>query len=133
MLSLEKAFLGRFLEKVPKVFAHLYSIAAILFGWVIFAADTIESGALSYFARMFGVGAATFFGGSDAYELTRNAILLGIMLLAATPLPKKIFLRAFKSEGSRAAAENVLTLASFLLCTAKLVCSGYNPFLYFRF
>ena len=133
LLMLEKAFLGKILEKAPKIIGHLYSIAAILFGWLIFAADTIKGGAPSYLARMFGVGTSAFLGGSDAYELTRNAILLGIMILAATPLPKKIFRHIFKSEGSRANAENVLTLGSLLLCTARLVSSGYNPFLYFRF
>ena len=133
LLALEKAFLGRVLERAPKALAHLYSIIAILFGWVIFAADTIKGGAFSYFLRMLGVDATAFFGGSDAYELTRNAILLAIMILASTPLPKKIFGRIFKSEGSRANTENLLALTSFLLCTAKLVSSGYNPFLYFRF
>ena len=133
LLSLEKAFFGRFLEKAPRIISHAYSLLAILFGWVIFAADTIEGGVLSYLSRMFGVGTAAFFGGSDAYELTRNAILLAIMILAATPLPKKLIERIFKNEGARANAGNVLTMASLLLCTAKLVSSGYNPFLYFRF
>ena len=133
LLTLEKAILGRLLEKAPRILGHLYSIAAIVFGWVIFAADTMKGGAFSYFLRMLGVGAATFFGGSDAYELTRNAILLSIMTLAATPLPKRVFGRLFKTESSRALAENVLSLASFFLCTARLVSSGYNPFLYFRF
>ncbi len=133
LLSLEKAFLGKFLKKAPKILCHIYSLAAILFGWVIFAADTVEGGIIPYLSRMFGIGAAEFFGGSDAYELTRNAILLSIMILASTPLPKKIFERVFQGENSRASAQNVLTLASFLLCTARLVSSGYNPFLYFRF
>ena len=133
LLSLEKAFLGKFLERAPKILCHIYILAAILFGWVIFAADTLEGGIVSYISRMFGIGTAEFFGGSDAYELTRNAILLLIMIFASTPLPKKIFERVFRGENSHAMAQNVLTLASFLLCTARLVSSGYNPFLYFRF
>ena len=133
LLALEKAFLCRFLEKAPKFIRHSYSLLAILFGWVIFAADTVEGGTISYLSRMFGIGTTVFFGGSDAYELTRNAILLSIMILAATPLPKKLFERIFKNEGTRANAGNILTVAAFILCTAKLVSSGYNPFLYFRF
>ena len=133
LLSLEKAFLGKFLERSPRIISHTYSIIAILFGWLIFAADTIEGGAIPYLSRMLGVGATVFFGGSDAYELTRNALLLAIMILSATPLPKKVFRRAFRDEGIRATAGNILTLLSFLFCTAKLVSSGYNPFLYFRF
>ncbi len=133
LLSLEKAFLGRFLEKAPRFISHAYSLLAILFGWVIFSADTVEGGVFPYLARMLGVGATVFFGGSDAYELTRNALLLVIMIFAATPLPKKLFERIFKNDGARANAGNVITMASLLLCTAKLVSSGYNPFLYFRF
>ena len=133
LLSLEKAFLSKFLEKAPKLLCHTYSLAAILFGWVIFAADTIDGGALSYLSRMLGIGTTAFFGGSDAYELTRNAILLTIMIFASTPLPKKLLRQVFKGENSLAVTENILTLASFFLCTARLVSSGYNPFLYFRF
>ena len=133
ILSLEKTFLLKILDRMPRVFAHLYTVIITLLGWVIFSADTIEGGALPYLARMFGIAAAKFFGGSDAYELVRTIPLLIIMLLASTPIPKMIFKKIFKGENSTTPARNFLCLASLFLCTARLVASGYNPFLYFRF
>lgn len=134
VLSLEKAFLLKILEKIPTFFSHLYAILITLVGWVIFSADTLEGGALPYLSRMFGVGATEFFGGSDAYELIRNIPLLLIMIFASTPLPKKIFTRFFKTEDlPTALVTDALCLCALLLCTARLVASGYNPFLYFRF
>ncbi|MBR2387897.1 MAG: MBOAT family protein [Clostridia bacterium] len=133
ILAIEKAFLLKVLEKIPRIITHVYSTAIMLVGWVIFSADTIEGGAIPYLSRMFGIGATEFFGGSDAYELIRNIPLLLIMIFASTPLPKKIFEKITGGELSRTLTENALTALALLLCTARLVASGYNPFLYFRF
>ncbi len=133
ILSLEKSFLLKIIDRAPRLIGHIYAIIITLVGWVIFSADTIEGGALPYLARMFGIGATEFFGGSDAYELIRNIPLLLIMIFASTPLPKKIFHRISKGEFSTTLVENSLSLTALLLSTSRLVASGYNPFLYFRF
>jgi len=133
ILAIEKAFLLKALEKIPRIITHVYSTAIMLVGWVIFSADTIEGGAIPYLSRMFGIGATEFFGGSDAYELIRNIPLLLIMIFASTPLPRKFFEKITGGELSRTLTENALTAPALLLCTARLVASGYNPFLYFRF
>ena len=71
------------------------------------------------------------------YLLYTNAVLLVILILASTDLPKKLFSRLFVKIGEdRAAAvamKGVYVAVLFLISTAYLVDASYNPFLYFRF
>ena len=132
ILSLEKAFLGKTLEKLPKALRHCYALFFIAVGWFIFASDGISDGS-SYFASMLGIGEPLW--NNDAlYELLRNLPYLMIMAVGATPLPKAFLLRATKkSESLVKSARNILALATLILSTCYLADAGYNPFVYFRF
>ena len=133
LLTLEKAFLGKILKRIPAVIAHAYTLTAVLVGWVIFAADTLKDGFFAYEKDMFLLGGAPLISQSAIYELSRNSVLLVIMIFASTPIPKKLFFRAAGTKAASRIAQNALSLLSLLLSTATLVNSGYNPFLYFRF
>ena len=133
LLVLEKAFLERILSRLPIALCRTYTLTAVLVGWVIFAADTLKDGFFAYTKNMFFLGGAPLLSESVLYELSKNALLLVIMLFASTPIPKKIFFRLTGGKNASKLAQNVLSLLSLLLCTAALVSSGYNPFLYFRF
>ena len=133
LLAAERLFLGRILDKLPVLFRRLYSLFFIAIGWVLFA-HTDLSQALSYLGAMFGVGAPVI-GAGDVYELIRNALPLAVMLIGATPLPRKLF-RRFLQNRSPLAARTALAVGTPLLlflCTAYLADASYNPFLYFRF
>lgn len=140
LLSIEKLFLLKLLEKLPRAFGHIYALVAILLGWLIFAADGAEGsiGASSalYCARaMFGIG-APISSQLSRYELMRNLVPLFLMCVASLPYFKKLCLYAMRSERLEKYAVPLLNTASFLvfiLCISYLVNSGYNPFLYFRF
>ena len=136
-IAMEKAFLSRVLDRVPGIFRHGYALAVILFGWLIFAADGTTltvAGAFRYAGHLFGAGGIPLTSGTVGYEFLRNLLLLVAMTLGATPLPAALF-RHFSHRLPRAgqATANLLSVASLLICTAYLVNSGYNPFLYFRF
>ena len=133
LLTLEKAFLGKILKRIPAVIAHAYTLTAVLVGWVIFAADTLKDGFFAYAKDMFFLGGSPLISQSAIYELSRNSVLLVIMIFASTPIPKKLFFRAAGTKAASKMAQNALSLLSLLLSTATLVKSGYNPFLYFRF
>ena len=133
LLTLEKAFLGKILKKLPAALSCAYTVIAVLVGWVIFAADTLKDGFFAYAKNMFLLGGAPLISRSATYELWRNSVLFVIMIFASTPIPKKLFLRATGGKGASKMAQNALSLLALLLCTAALVSSGYNPFLYFRF
>lgn len=131
LLCLEKAFLLRFLERLPALLRHAYALLFIFLGWFIFASDGTRE-PLSLLS-LFSWG-TPFADGWILYELRQCALFLCVLALGATPLPKRIC-RALTEHRPRllATARTVLCLGSLILCTADLVSSGYNPFLYFRF
>ncbi len=131
ILSLEKAFLLRFLDKTPVIFRHLYAILLILVGWMIFAADGTRS-ILSLLPVLFGRDGLA--DGRTLYLLRRWGPLLLGMAVGATPLPCRLWERlTVRLPRVGQGARILLCLGALVLCTAYLADSGYNPFLYFRF
>ncbi len=132
ILFIEKLFLLKALDRLPKPLRHLYSLLLIVIGWVIFACDDV-SVLLPYLGSMFGANGAL--GGLDVYWLVTKLALLVICAAASTQLPKKLFASAAGAMNEKAAfaVKSVLTVALLVLSMAFLIGDSYNPFLYFRF
>ena len=132
ILFIEKLFLLKALDKLPKFFRHVYALLLIIIGWVIFASDDV-SVLLPFLGSMFGANGAI--GGMDVYTLLTKAALLVICCIASTELPKKLFLSAAGAMNEKAAftLKSVLTIALLALSMILLIGDSYNPFLYFRF
>lgn len=132
ILFIEKLFLLKELDKLPKFFRHVYALLLIIIGWVIFASDDV-SVLLPYLGSMFGANGAI--GGMDVYTLLTKAVLLIICCIASTELPKKLFLSAAGAMNEKAAftLKSVLMIALLALSMILLIGDSYNPFLYFRF
>lgn len=132
ILFIEKLFLLKALDKLPKFFRHVYALLLIIIGWVIFASDDV-SVLLPYLGSMFGANGAV--GGMDVYTLLTKAVLLIICCIASTELPKKLFLSAAGAMNEKAAftLKSVLMIALLALSMILLIGDSYNPFLYFRF
>lgn len=132
ILFIEKLFLLKALDKLPKLFRHVYALLLIVIGWVIFASDDV-SVLLPYLGSMFGANGAI--GGMDVYTLLTKAALLVICCIASTELPKRLFLSATGAMNEKAAftIKSVMTIALLALSMILLIGDSYNPFLYFRF
>lgn len=132
ILFIEKLFLLKALDKLPKFFRHVYALLLIVIGWVIFASDDV-SVLLPYLGSMFGANGAI--GGMDVYTLLTKAVLIIICCIASTELPKRLFATAAGKMNEKAAfaVKSVLTLALLALSFVFLIGDSYNPFLYFRF
>lgn len=132
ILFIEKLFLLKALDKLPKLFRHVYALLLIVIGWVIFASDDV-SVLLPYLGSMFGANGAI--GGMDVYTLLTKAALLVICCVASTELPKRLFLSATGAMNEKAAftIKSVMTIALLALSMILLIGDSYNPFLYFRF
>ena len=132
ILVAEKSFLLEWLNRLPKVAGHIYSLFFIMIGWFIFTCE--EPLQFLRFGRLFGFGADRFIDRAAIYELSRFLPLIIIMAVGCTPLCKRIFERAGRKlpyivNSLRA----ILPPAAILLSTAALAGESYNPFLYFRF
>lgn len=132
ILFIEKLFLLKALDKLPRLFRHAYALLLIVIGWVIFASDDV-SVMLPYLGSMFGANGAL--GGMDVYTLLTRAALMVICCVASTELPKRLFVTAAGKMNEKAAftLKSVLTLTLLALSVVFLIGDSYNPFLYFRF
>ena len=135
LLVAEKAFLLRLLQKIPPFARRGYALLLVLLGWLIFSADGLSAGELlARGGRLFGLGAAGWSDPAVTYELLRNLPFLLLLSVGSTPLAARLWARlCLRLPRTADAARILLCLASLVLCTAYLVNSGYNPFLYFRF
>ncbi len=132
LLIVEKLFLYKWLQKAPAVLAHLYTMFFVCISWLIFYFTDLGEG-LTCLKAMFGVGVSSFATPTVVYDLLRYLPLLLICVLAATPLPKRLF-DALKNRFVTMRYAQVLLIAgAFLVITAYLVDSTFSPFLYYRF
>ncbi len=128
LLILEKAFLNRILSKIPRAFSHIYALTFIVFGWFIFIYCDLEN-PMAYLSAMF---TSPIISPIAVYDLARGMLFLVVLCLASTNLPYRLYDKIKDRTVTRIAMCIILPIAIFL-CTAYLVDSSYNPFLYFRF
>ncbi len=131
-LVFEKAFLLKRLEKAPRIVGHVYTMLVVLFGWVLFNFTDMRQGA-QWFCNMFGGGVYAFADKFVFSVFVRNALLFAILCLGSTPLPKRAFQRLQEKGKAFRTVATVGAGALLILCTACIVGSDFNPFLYFRF
>lgn len=136
LLMVEKLFLLKYLEKLPRVFGHIYTMLLVIISWVIFAFDSLSQG-IDYIKAMFGGYGAPFVDMNTMYLGYTNAVLILILIVACTDYPKKLYLKLKgfidKHDVVAAVIENIVMITIMLLSVAYLVDASYNPFLYFRF
>ena len=133
LLMLEKLFLLKLLDKLPRAARHVYTLFAVLLGWVLFAFDDLGAG-MKYLGAMFGAGAGFVNDGALYYLLSYLPLIL-FCALASTPLFAFLY-KKFKEklgEGPTLALDTLRVASFTLLSMAYLVSGTYNPFLYFRF
>ena len=134
-LMLEKLFLLKWLEKIPRFFQHFYALFLVLLGWVLFAFDDLSQG-LGYLSAMFG-GGERLLDHEFVYLFYTNFLLLALLCIASAGLPRRVRNGISRFSIRRPMAFSVLRSAGgvflFLMCVAFLVDASYNPFLYFRF
>ena len=128
LLIIEKAFLGKILNKLPQFISHIYALVFIVFGWFIFIYCDLEN-PTQYLQSLF---MSPFIAENALYDFIRSLLLLAILVIGSTKLPYSIYCR-FKDKTAFKIIMCVTLPLILLICTAYLVDSSYNPFLYFRF
>ena len=136
ILVIEKLFLLKVLEKLPRWISHGYTILLVWVSWVIFAFDDLARG-VDYLKTMFGLNHTVLMDDATIYALYTNAVLLVVLILACTELPAKLAKKLLGTLGESGKTAALLKCAYlvliFVAATAYLVDASYNPFLYFRF
>lgn len=145
-LLVERVGLGKLLDRAPRLLAHAYAILAVLLGWVLFRAASLEQ-AVHYWRAMADLGAVRAPDVALRVLLNREtvaALMLGSVfampvlpwicerlrrprLVPALHLPRRL-----DTHGVHVLSTPLL-VAGLTLSVAKLAGSSLNPFLYFRF
>lgn len=132
-LIMEKTWLLKALQKLPRAVSHIYALLVIYFGWLLFAWEDIH-GHRVYLKAMAGIGSGGLISRESLYLLVSNVGLLFIMVVGCTSLPKRLVTKCMKKDGIVTSLCMSIYVAGILLFSiAYLVNGTYNPFLYFRF
>ena len=127
LLVIEKLLLGKYLENLPNVLRHLYVLSLILISWVIFALeDPVQLG--EYLRTMVGLNGAPLLNSQTLYYLRSFLPVLILAGVCSTPLVSNL-----RNRINNKPIRLLILILGMVLCTAYVVASTYNPFLYFRF
>ncbi len=138
-LVLEKKVLLKKLEKLPGFVGHIYAMAVVYFGWIIFKFTD-----LSYLGHMlkgmFGLNHNGFVNLEVVMTFKNNIFFIIVAVIACTPLAKELYkwmCRKCKTVVIFKYLRRIIEIAGpvllLLVATMALVGNSYNPFLYFRF
>ena len=125
---------------IPGVLRHVYSLLAVILGWVLFRADSLTL-AGEYMRNMFGLNGNGIFSDTAWMFCRENWLFIVIGIFAC--MPSEFYLdkiRSFIGSGRQAAIQKTGSLlypvgmtGLFIVCLVYLVRGGYNPFIYFNF
>ena len=134
ILVFEKHYLLKRLEK-GRIWNHVYVLLVVIISFVIFNATDMKE-AFSYIGGMFGLGGVPLMSAECAYYMRSYGVLIIGAIIGATPLVKTIVVKFAETDFGKKILPILKPLAIvvlMLVCTAYLIDSSFNPFLYFRF
>lgn len=130
LLLIEKLWLGKYLERLPKALRWLLCMVIVCIGWVMFnLTDFAQMRAA--LARMFSFTHVAL-SQSLAADVSIVPPLLWMLpaLVFSTPVCRRVHLG--ESYGAEI-VRNVVCLALLAVCIVFSVSATFNPFIYFRF
>lgn len=116
---------------------HIYSLVVIMFGWVMFRADTLYE-LNEYFGNMFGLTNNAFYNARVGMFLKEYALVFFFAILFSMPVAKICRKKVEEMENSaaRIALKSLYVVGLLSMFTLSVICmvkGGYNPFIYFNF
>lgn len=154
LIGMERFVWGRLVERLPRMFQHLYGLLVAILGWVLFRSVDLEQ-AGEYYRAMVGLG-------TDGWDplaelmLRRGWVLLLVAAVLAAGAADRLVSRLrsqtmpvadpYLGSEYNADAEppqrmtvassvlmTVVVIGALALATVFLVSVAYSPFIYFRF
>ncbi|WP_373370308.1 MBOAT family O-acyltransferase [Irregularibacter muris] len=138
LITLEKAILGNLLEKLPKIFRHIYLLCIVLIGWVFFRVDHISQG-IGFIKIMMGLGTNPMINNKALVYINDYWYIVLASGIFSTPIVKKLKDIAIKinekslQNGIAYGLHSLILIICMFMIVIRLSSSSYNPFLYFRF
>ena len=131
ILLTEKQFLGKILEKIPKLLRWIYMFVIVNIGWLLFRVNSL-SDLKSIIHSFFEPNISLVDFLSNNFAIIPYFWFMIIGLIFMFPLKDKIKKRAMKYSCGRLLLDCVLIIL-FIIGVIALISNSYNPFIYFRF
>jgi alginate O-acetyltransferase complex protein AlgI len=134
-LVLERAFLGKVLNKLWIPIRHVYAMLAVIVGWVFFRAENLTQ-ALRYTKRMFSFIPSNNYYYPELYLNNRIVLTLLAAIIFSAPVVSYIKKVVGAMKAKNFAYEffsDFILISILLLSIVRLSSTTYNPFIYFRF
>ena len=137
LIALERLFLSKLLDAIPRFISHIYLLFAAVIGWALFYFDNRLSDLMVFLKRLF----VDDHGGWDAMllqNLRENSIWIFMALILCVPIyhwVKRAVIAKWHKLNTWIAWSMVLgaCLVLLMVSTSMLVGKSYNPFIYYRF
>lgn len=132
ILIIEKVFLGKIIEKLPKVLQHIYALFFIIIGWVIFRVEDFSQMGI-VFQKMFTWQVSGIVDNIILnFDIFSSLPYILIGIVGSIPLLAKV--REKRTEtSSYQIVSNLWAFGVFVVSICFLLVATYNPFIYFRF
>lgn len=140
-LVIERAGLDRALRRCPRIVQHAYALVVIVFGWVLFRADSgaQAAGILSRMTIAFRADEVWAFDRLDGLQ----TVVLLLAALFSTPVVSRLLRRPElvaamppwprTAPGWSYALGCAAALVLFVASSVRIMNGSYSPFIYFRF
>ncbi|MGB6681123.1 MAG: MBOAT family O-acyltransferase, partial [Candidatus Bathyarchaeia archaeon] len=133
LLLIERVFLRKVLERLPKIVRHLYTLWIVLVSWVIFELGSVAS-ILDYLADMFALSDIDIWNFEAVYILKSNSVLFLIALIGSVPLFKvayekyyeKVLVRTLLMPDFMRLCWQLALLTSLILPSIRFYISGFE-------
>jgi len=131
LLIIEKVFLGKYLEKIPKFLSRIYVLTIVAISFIIFSGESMAQ-IMQNISGLVGIGTQMTISAESLYYFKSYFVVFVISIIGATPIFKNI---ANKERVHKITniLEPVYLLLIFVICTSYIIDGSFNPFLYFRF
>lgn len=129
-LTLDRICLQGWLSRMPAMLANALLLLAVIFGWVLFRAQSIDQGLLFWKAMLSPASPGSPPG------LTTDVPVIAVLAGAICLAPRLVSLDRLNAVFDRAAVRVALSsvlLCGFIAACARSVAVPFAPFLYFRF
>jgi alginate O-acetyltransferase complex protein AlgI len=139
LLVAERAGLDTILGLLWRPFRHVYLLLAVMFGWIIFRADTLAH-AVTMLKALGGFGAGNSLETPIEQYLGRSVavtLVVAAFLAAVPSSPSKLPRIDIHELSAKQLVTGVATRAAVIMvafvCLLSVASGSYNPFIYFRF
>lgn len=132
ILIIEKLFLGKYIEKLPRFFRHIYTLFFVVIGWVIFRIEDFSQMGIVLKKMFVWTKSGILDNIILNYDIFASLPYIIIGIIGSIPVFAKVK-ESTKSRVTYSVISTIWCLVIFIISICFLLTATYNPFIYFRF